>query len=138
MNGNIFNSQGVYVATVIDSSILGLRGQKLYDLKGTAVAMGMAERVLAASPNPQWTEYELQTIDEWIARQSVKLLHSHPPPGPVRPEGETKMKWTRNTRVLVCIIAALCSPSDLLCGYSITDLMRRLVEKRVALKGRTP
>jgi hypothetical protein len=76
MNGNIFNSQGVYVATVIDSSILGLRGQKLYDLKGTAVAMGMAERVLAASPNPQWTEYELQTIDEWIARQGMKLDRS--------------------------------------------------------------
>jgi hypothetical protein len=76
MNGNIFNSQGVYVATVIDSSILGLRGQKLYDLKGTAVSMGMAERVLAASPNPQWTEYELQTIDEWIARQGVKLGRS--------------------------------------------------------------
>ena len=37
------------------------------------VAKGMAERVLAASPNPQWTEYELQTIDEWIARQGVKL-----------------------------------------------------------------
>jgi hypothetical protein len=35
------------------------------------VAKGMAERVLAASPNPQWTEYELQTIDEWIARQGV-------------------------------------------------------------------
>jgi hypothetical protein len=26
------------------------------------VAKGMAERVLAASPNPQWTEYEFQTI----------------------------------------------------------------------------
>ena len=37
------------------------------------VAKGMAERALAASPNPQWTEYELQTIDEWIARQGVKL-----------------------------------------------------------------
>ena len=40
------------------------------------VAKGMAERVLAASPNPQWTEYELQTIDEWIARQGVKLDRS--------------------------------------------------------------
>jgi hypothetical protein len=37
------------------------------------VAKGMAERALAASPNPQWTEYELQTIDEWISRQDVKL-----------------------------------------------------------------
>ena len=40
------------------------------------VAKGMAERVLAASPNPQWTEFELQTIDEWIARQGVKLDRS--------------------------------------------------------------
>ena len=29
MNGNIFNSQGVLVATVVGSSILGLRGQKI-------------------------------------------------------------------------------------------------------------
>ena len=26
-----------------------------------------------ASPNPQWTEYEMQSIDEWISRQGVKL-----------------------------------------------------------------
>ena len=39
-------------------------------------ARGMTEKVLAASPNPQWTEYELQTIDEWIGRQSVKLDRS--------------------------------------------------------------
>jgi hypothetical protein len=38
-----------------------------------AVAKGMAQRVLAASPNPQWTEYEMQSVDEWIARQDVKL-----------------------------------------------------------------
>jgi hypothetical protein len=37
MNGNIFNSRGVLVAIVVDSSILGLRGQKLYDLKGTKI-----------------------------------------------------------------------------------------------------
>jgi hypothetical protein len=30
-------------------------------------------KALAASPNPQWTEYEMQSIDEWIARQDVKL-----------------------------------------------------------------
>jgi hypothetical protein len=36
----------------------------------------MTEKALAASPNPQWTEYELQTIDEWIGRQSVKLDRS--------------------------------------------------------------
>ena len=28
---------------------------------------------LAASPNPQWTEYEMQSVDEWIARQDIKL-----------------------------------------------------------------
>jgi hypothetical protein len=37
MNGNIFNSQGVHVATVIGSSIFGRGGQKLYDLKGTKI-----------------------------------------------------------------------------------------------------
>jgi hypothetical protein len=38
-----------------------------------AVAKGMAQKALAASPNPQWTEYEIQSVDEWIARQNVKL-----------------------------------------------------------------
>jgi len=39
-----------------------------------AIAKGMAQKALAASrPNPQWTEYEMQSIDEWIARQDVKL-----------------------------------------------------------------
>jgi len=28
---------------------------------------------MAVSPNPQWTEYEMQSVDEWIARQDVKL-----------------------------------------------------------------
>jgi len=41
-----------------------------------AVAKGMAQRALAASPNPQWTEYEMQSVDEWIARQGVKLDRS--------------------------------------------------------------
>jgi hypothetical protein len=36
----------------------------------------MAQRALAASPNPQWTEYEMQSVDEWIARQDVKLDRS--------------------------------------------------------------
>jgi hypothetical protein len=35
-----------------------------------AIARGMAQKSLAASPNPQWTEYELQSVDEWIARQA--------------------------------------------------------------------
>jgi hypothetical protein len=38
-----------------------------------SVAKGMAQRVLAASPNPQWTEYEMQSVDDWIARQDMKL-----------------------------------------------------------------
>ena len=38
-----------------------------------AVAKGMAQRALAASPNPQWTEYEMQSVDRWIARQDMKM-----------------------------------------------------------------
>jgi hypothetical protein len=41
-----------------------------------AVAKGMAQKALAASPNPQWTEYEMHSIDEWIAHQNVKLDRS--------------------------------------------------------------
>jgi hypothetical protein len=41
-----------------------------------SVAKGMAQKALAASPNPQWTEYEMQSVDEWIARQDVKLNRS--------------------------------------------------------------
>jgi hypothetical protein len=41
-----------------------------------AVAKGMAQKALAASPNPLWTEYELQCIDEWIATQDGKLNRS--------------------------------------------------------------
>ena len=33
MDGNIFNSQGVHVATVRGSSIFSLKGEKLYDLR---------------------------------------------------------------------------------------------------------
>jgi hypothetical protein len=38
-----------------------------------AVAKGMAQKAMAASPNPQWTEYEMQSVDEWIGRQDIKL-----------------------------------------------------------------
>jgi hypothetical protein len=38
-----------------------------------AAARGMAQKALATSPNPEWTEYEMRSIDEWIARQDVKL-----------------------------------------------------------------
>jgi hypothetical protein len=33
-------------------------------------------KALTASPNPQWTEYEMQSVDEWIARQDVNLDRS--------------------------------------------------------------
>jgi len=36
----------------------------------------MAQMALAASPNPQWTEYEMQSVGEWIARQDTKLNRS--------------------------------------------------------------
>jgi hypothetical protein len=32
-----------------------------------------SQKAMAVSPNPQWTEYEMQSVDEWIARQDVKL-----------------------------------------------------------------
>jgi hypothetical protein len=38
-----------------------------------AAARGMAQKALAPSPNPEWTEYEMRSIDEWIALQDVKL-----------------------------------------------------------------
>jgi hypothetical protein len=38
-----------------------------------AAAKGMANKALAPSPNPEWTEYEMRSIDEWIALQDVKL-----------------------------------------------------------------
>jgi hypothetical protein len=37
VNGNIFNSKGVHVGTVIGDAIFGLLGQKLYDLKGSNI-----------------------------------------------------------------------------------------------------
>ena len=41
-----------------------------------AMAKGMAQKALTASPNPQWTEYEMHCIDEWIASQGEKLDRS--------------------------------------------------------------
>ena len=37
MNGNIFNSKGVRVGVVMDDAVFGLKGQKLYDLKGSNI-----------------------------------------------------------------------------------------------------
>ena len=44
-------------------------------------AKGMAQKALAASPNPEWTEYEMRSIDEWIALQDVKLAAPKPSAG---------------------------------------------------------
>jgi hypothetical protein len=41
-----------------------------------AAAKGMAQKALAASPNPQWTEYEIRSVDEWIASQGLKIDRS--------------------------------------------------------------
>jgi hypothetical protein len=41
-----------------------------------AAAKGMAQKALAADPNPQWTEYEMQLVDEWIASQGLKMDRS--------------------------------------------------------------
>jgi hypothetical protein len=37
-----------------------------------AAAKGMAQKA-ASSPNPEWTESEMRSIDEWIALQDLKL-----------------------------------------------------------------
>jgi hypothetical protein len=39
-------------------------------------AKRMAQKALAASPNPQWTEYEMQCVDEWIASQGGNMNRS--------------------------------------------------------------
>jgi hypothetical protein len=41
-----------------------------------SVAKGMAQKALTASPNPQWTEYEMRSVDEWIALQGAKMDRS--------------------------------------------------------------
>jgi hypothetical protein len=38
-----------------------------------AAAKGMAQKALASSPNPEWAESEMRSIDEWIALQDLKL-----------------------------------------------------------------
>jgi hypothetical protein len=35
VDGKIFNSQGILVGVVVGDEVFGLRGQKLYDLKGS-------------------------------------------------------------------------------------------------------
>ena len=38
-----------------------------------AAAKGMAQKALASNTNPEWTEFEMRSIDEWIALQDVRL-----------------------------------------------------------------
>jgi hypothetical protein len=35
-----------------------------------------AQKALAANPNPEWTDHEMQSIDDWIAHQDVKIERS--------------------------------------------------------------
>jgi hypothetical protein len=35
-----------------------------------------AQKALAASPDPQWTQHEMRSIDEWIASQGLNIDRS--------------------------------------------------------------
>ena len=35
-----------------------------------------AQKALAANPNPEWNEHEMQSIDDWVAHQDVKIERS--------------------------------------------------------------
>ena len=50
-----------------------LREQPAATVTSVAIAKAMAQKALSPNPNPQWTEYEMQSVDEWIARQGEKL-----------------------------------------------------------------
>ena len=41
-----------------------------------AAAKGLAQKALAPNPDPQWTEQEIRSIDEWIASQDLKMDRS--------------------------------------------------------------
>jgi hypothetical protein len=41
-----------------------------------AAAKRSADRALAPNPNPDWTEYEMRSIDEWISLQDEKMERS--------------------------------------------------------------
>jgi hypothetical protein len=47
-------------------------------MASVAVAKGMAQKALAANPNPQWTEYELQCIDEWSQGRAENWIAPKP------------------------------------------------------------
>jgi hypothetical protein len=45
-----------------------------------------AQKALAANPNPEWTEHEMQSLDEWTAHQDLKFE---------RPEAIRRLKAKR-------------------------------------------
>jgi hypothetical protein len=45
-------------------------------IAAATAAKRTAQKALAANPNPEWTEHEMQSIDEWIARQDAKIERS--------------------------------------------------------------
>lgn len=71
MAGNIFNSQGTYVAVVIGSGIYDLAGKKLYDLKGPNIYLPSGELVGHMS--------DVRSSDKRLARSMDRLFPAHPP-----------------------------------------------------------
>ncbi len=67
MDGNIFNSQGVHVATVRGSSIFSLKGEKLYILKGTKVYKPSGELV-GHLPDARTSERRLDKATDKLFR----------------------------------------------------------------------
>jgi hypothetical protein len=63
-----------------------------------AAAKGMAQKALASSPNPEWTESEMQSIDEWIALQDVKLDRPEAIRRLVELGLKAKAKWRSTTQ----------------------------------------
>jgi hypothetical protein len=53
-----------------------MKESTLAKITATATAAKRMAQKARASPNPQWTEYEMQQVDEWITRQDVKLDRS--------------------------------------------------------------
>jgi hypothetical protein len=44
VNGNILNSKGIHVGVVVGDEVFGLKGQKLYDLKGSNIQAAWSRR----------------------------------------------------------------------------------------------
>jgi hypothetical protein len=64
------------VSTVEDMEIWNASGDE-YSRQDHGVRRGGKRHgAKGASPNPQWTECEMQCIDEWIASQGGKLDRS--------------------------------------------------------------